>query len=602
MKNLSISLKLMIGFGVALLMTILTGVFGYIGMNNIMVQTDYYGNYTVPQVDQTWNMRCDLASVHRYMLQAMNEANHGNAAETQKYLQLATNDGDELKNLLVQYTSGQETHELDDQLAVAAQQLDAASAIRRQITDSVSKNTVENSSTAYKIFEEQYMPASDKLSDTLVSLNQSELSEAAAEGKEADDVQSQAMIMLVSALAIAIVLIIIFVFIIRKSIMNPVNEIMGVCAEISKGNLRSEIKYRSRDELGRMAKLIQTANAMQSAIIGDITEKFGLISKGDLRINVDIDYPGDFAPLKQSMEDTVSNLNHTMQTIHAAAEQVSIGSSQVASGAQALAVGSTEQASSIEELTVFIGKIAENAAENSTNVKEAAKFVEEAGDGVAASNEHMGQLTEAMSEIITSSNQVQNITKTIEDIAFQTNILALNAAVEAARAGNAGKGFAVVADEVRNLASKSAEAAKRTAGLIQSSVDTVAKGSQLTAQTAQILQDVRQTANKVVESIGKIEVSSSEQAAAIGEIKQRLGQVSSVVQTNAATAEENSATSEEMYAQAGMLREEVGKFNLKNDYELESPEAAPLPMRHTKSKDKVEAPALLEEVSSLGKY
>lgn len=174
----------------------------------------------------------------------------------------------------------------------------------------------------------------------------------------------------------------------------------------------------------------------------------------------------------------------------------------------------------------------------------------------------MSQLIEAMSDINSSSNQIANITKVIEDIAFQTNILALNAAIEAARAGNAGKGFAVVADEVRNLAAKSAEAAKQTASLIGASVETVEKGSEITTETAQIVQDAVRNLAAIIEDIGQVEQASNQQSLSIGQIRQGLEQVSTVVQSNAATAEENSAISEEMSAQAAMLRQEVAKFKL----------------------------------------
>jgi methyl-accepting chemotaxis protein len=214
----------------------------------------------------------------------------------------------------------------------------------------------------------------------------------------------------------------------------------------------------------------------------------------------------------------------------------------------------------------------------------------------------MAQLTQAMEEIGSSSNQIANITKVIEDIAFQTNILALNAAIEAARAGSAGKGSAVVADEVRNLAAKSGEAAKQTVELIQHSVDTVSKGSQITTETAKVLKEVGTSAREVMEAMIKVEAASSEQADAIEQIKMGLSQVSSVVQTNAATAEENSATSEEMSAQAATLRHEVAKFKLDTGHggkevETISLVAGPEKTDYTGS-DKIEA----LDFGSSGKY
>ncbi len=349
----------------------------------------------------------------------------------------------------------------------------------------------------------------------------------------------------------------------KKSIQS----ITGISRRIAQGELTLSINEKAftKDEVGQLSQAmgqILVRLGEYYNYIREITSVLEAMQQGDMRVRLSQVYEGEFASIKTALLGISLSLNQILTLIDIASEQVSTGASQVASGAQALAAGSTEQASSIEELNASVTRIAEQAAENSANVKAASCYFDEAGAGVNAGNDHMKQLTEAMAEIGTASAQIVNITKVIEDIAFQTNILALNAAIEAARAGNAGRGFAVVAEEVRILAAKSKEAAQQTAALIQNSVASVSRGTQMTAQTAQILQEVGINTLKVTKSFAHIEQASAEQATAIEQIKQGLEQVSSVIQTNAATAEENSATSEEMSAQAAALRQEVGKFKL----------------------------------------
>ncbi len=564
MKNLTISKKLIVGFGIVLTLMILSSVLSLYSINSIGGQVELYRQYTVPNSSSLWSIRRNLVSAERYLLQAF-DAEDNQAME--QNLELAQADAQAMMETLDEYANNQRNTERDEQIKEVRTLLEQAASIRQEVGASLLSQTESGTQKAHDLFYNQYIPLFDQAADILIGFTDSANARATQQSADAQAAMAMSWAMLIACAAVSAALTIIVIFAIRKSILTPIKEIMDVYKEISKGNKQINVTYESKDEFGQMAALIRATNEQEGGIIGDVIEKFTRISQGDLQIRVERDYPGDFITIKQTIENTVATLNHTMRTIDTAAEQVNVGASQVSGGAQALASGSSEQASSVEELSVSITRIAEQAAENSANVDIATQYVEQAGAGVTAGNEHMAQLTEAMADIGASSNQIANITKVIEDIAFQTNILALNAAIEAARAGSAGKGFAVVADEVRSLAAKSAEAAKQTGELITNSVATVTRGTQITAKTAQILQDVGQSAHKMAESFVKIEHASAEQAGAIEQIRQGLTQVSAVVQTNAATAEENSATSEEMSAQAATLREEVGKFRLESGYE-----------------------------------
>lgn len=354
--------------------------------------------------------------------------------------------------------------------------------------------------------------------------------------------------------------------VISRGISKPVEQCVDRLNKLSKGDLTSPVpEIKTKDEIGVLALATKEIVQTVITIIGDMEYKLSEYGKGNFTIvsQDETMYVGDFMPLKEAMIDIADHLSDTLTQINQVSYQVASGSEQVSSGAMLLSQGATEQASSIEELSATITEISLKVKETSDNAEHGKEQAEKASMEVDVGNVQMKDMITAMTDISDKSQAISNIIKTIEDIAFQTNILALNAAVEAARAGVAGKGFAVVADEVRNLAGKSAEAAKDTAILIEQTVGAVKRGASTADQTGRAMLTVVDTVNVMTKLMDEITAASGEQASAISQIAASIDQVSSVVQNNSATAEESAATSEELSAQAGVLQTLIGQFNLK---------------------------------------
>ena len=377
---------------------------------------------------------------------------------------------------------------------------------------------------------------------------------------------------IVSVLAMVVILllnILLFVYVLR-SIVAPIQTITESSRGLSEGKLDFHIDVSSQNELGVLAESLNTSVQNLKLYITDISQVLEEIAGGNLGKESDIAYIGDFVQIQTSIGLISEKLSQTMEQINTSANQVDSGANQVAVGAQSLAQGATEQASEVDNLLQMIEQVTVQINSNAQNAAATNQEADLVGEKITVCNTQMQEMTEAMNQISSCSGEIQHIIKTIDDIAFQTNILALNAAVEAARAGTAGKGFAVVADEVRNLAAKSADAVKDTTELIEKTLRVVESGSRLTGLTKDSLYSVVEGAENVTRNIKAISSASTEQQLAINTIRDSIEQISTVVQSNSATSEESAAASEELASQAQVLKGLIGNFQLKKNTRLYS--------------------------------
>lgn len=378
----------------------------------------------------------------------------------------------------------------------------------------------------------------------------------------------QLTVSMVTVAALAVLILILLVVIqVRRVIGRPVRELSLVATRIAQGELNQTIHYQSGDELGVLAGDFNQVTLQlreYTAYIQEISEKLREIAAGNLTFTLEHTYTGEFEKIKAALEEISRELNGTMGQLRAASRDVAAGAGQVSDGATTLSQGSTEQASEVEALAGHMGAVSESVHNISKGAQEASRISREVKSGLLSSNDKMQNMTVVIQRISDKSAEIHKIVKTIEDIAFQTNILALNAAVEAARAGSAGKGFAVVADEVRALAGKSSSAAKETSVLLSQTVDSMDEGVRAAQDTADSILEVVAHADEMSKLIDGIADYTRQQDANTAEITRGIEQISTVVQTNVATAEASAAASEELAGQADMLRKLVARFRLKD--------------------------------------
>ncbi len=356
--------------------------------------------------------------------------------------------------------------------------------------------------------------------------------------------------------------------VIKVKMVSPIAKCSHALEEISKGNLSPKFEVESdNSEIGVLAHSTRTIIGSISSIIAEFSKSMMYMAEGNFTYkgNLEDVLIGDYEKLLVAYQKIATDLPSVLMDIHELSNNVEFKSKQLTEGAMHLAIASTEQAAAVSNVLSSIEEVSEEVNESANNTLRIQQENQRTQGLLAQSNEQMVIMLEAMEEINAKSIEIRKIIKVIDDIAFQTNILSLNAAVEAARVGEAGKGFAVVADEVRNLALRSAQSAKDTSTLIETTIEAVEKGNQITEKTSATTKEILESASELSVLLNKITETTENEAVITKAIAKNVNEISFAVQANAALSEESTAASSELSDQAQSLKENLGRFKFSHE-------------------------------------
>ena len=563
MKNQKIGTKIFLSFAIVIAMTLALGAVSISQVLRLAKTADGYAHTTVPAITYLWTARRAVRQIEESALQAT-------IVMTQAELTKVEDELLEVRGVFDQALKDFVTlaPQFESQVAAINALMDSVTDTRERMLVECRKFTTQGNANAYSIYVNEYSTAYDKVVNKMLEMSDEVYRQVDTRYQNAQKAKTTAItlvvILQIAALGIALAM----TGALRSMLLKPIREIERAMKQVADGDFKNvSLSYQSEDELGQLSNSVRGTVEKLDVITDDLAYLCNELGNGNFTVKSShiADYTGDYFAILKGLRYIRNTLTDTLLNIDSASTEVLSGSQQVADGSQSLAQGATEQASAVEELLASMTEMQGQVKENADHAANASRMASEAGAGITESNRIMGELMEAMENINATSNEISKVVKSIDDIAFQTNILALNAAVEAARAGAAGKGFAVVADEVRSLAAKSAESVKTTTVLIQNTLDAIAKGSRLATTTSDALAGVVRKAEAVNDRVLEIARASDEQLNAVNQMTIGIEQISAVIQSTSATAEESAAASEEVSGQANMLKSMISKFRLSND-------------------------------------
>lgn len=349
---------------------------------------------------------------------------------------------------------------------------------------------------------------------------------------------------------------------ILEPMFAPLHQLQQVADNMSKGKLDYRADYTGEDEIGSLCRAIERSNRVIRSYIQDISGKLAAMEQGDFTVQIDMDYVGDFEPLKDSINGIVSTLRGVMESIRDAADSVYGSAENVANGANVLAEDVNSVTRLVENGNNAVNRVRENFDQNRMAAQKSIGISEDAQQQLEAGEERMKELLDAMEHITEAFGNIAEMIVTINEIAEQTNLLSLNASIEAARAGEAGRGFAVVADSVRELAGKTGEAAVTINQLIRMSETAVTEGRQLAQKNAENMKLIAVRTGNVNDHVLAIADSIESETEIIGSVNQSFQEISGFTTNTSATSEECVALSQELFEQVERMHKLMERFRV----------------------------------------